>query len=331
MGNLLGTNQDFLQRKFEHEDLVKETKSSVKTLVMGMGGGCDVFTAYTLARKLHGDLAEGASETGGAGDILYANCVSERKMASDHVTILPNCLYAVPRGAPRPLQKGENTYGTTLLEQSVPRGAEDSPLLIIVKGHKHVKTEEDLEEMTQENVRRMHAAWERMGVDLILAVDTGGDSLTGGKDYSVSKISGRDQQVLNALREYKKQNENFDFIHIVLGPGCDAETSEETMIQEVWRPTDEAELPWCSGRRYLGAFKMEDMIKATFEMTGILEPNRTPNLMYRALMNNEEYHIDRPELDNEEEGRDLVKIERHNNFEVVPRKWLYHGLAFKYP
>jgi len=181
----------------------------------------------------------------------------------------------------------------------------------------------------------VHAALDHLGVDFVLAADTGGDSLTGGKDWAVSKVTGRDQQVLSALVEYRKVRPHFRFIHVVLGPGCDAETSEDEMRRQVAADEVDADLPWCAGRRYLGAFSMEAAIAEMVPLVATLAPNRTPGIMWRALADTENCHLPRaPVAEGEngghDDGEDRVVLERHGNQALVPRRWLYHGLVFDY-
>ncbi|CAM9649299.1 unnamed protein product [Heterosigma akashiwo] len=173
------------------------------------------------------------------------------------------------------------------------------------------------------------------GVDFVLAADTGGDSLTGGKDWAVSKVTGRDQQVLSALVEYRKVRPHFRFIHVVLGPGCDAETSEDEMRRR-WRPAGGRDLPWSrQAPGYLGAFSMEAAIAEMVPLVATLAPNRTPGIMWRALADTENCRLPRaPVAEGEngghDDGEDRVVLERHGNQALVPRRWLYHGLVFDY-
>jgi len=320
---------DFLQTCFNQEAFQHVLEGKKTVLVIGMGGGCDVFMAYTFAKKLH-RLAGGND---GTGSILYANCISERNLPEDHETLIEKTLHVVPPDL-RTLQRGENTYGTTLLEQSVPRGEKGSPLLIEVKGPKGITTQDQVGEMTALNTARFEKTLSYLAADLVIGIDCGGDSLTGGKDFSLDVITGRDQQVLYALRTYKHNHPDFDFIHVVLGPGCDAETPEQVMIAEIGRdPSDcSGPLKTCAGRNYLGSFSIEDMIEDCFPLVQSLENNRTPYLMYRALKDTPEFNLDRPKPEEEgyQDGRDVVKLGRHGNSSVIPRNWLIYGLVFTY-
>jgi len=314
---------DFLRKEYPIQNFRSFEGKNI--LVVGMGGGCDVFMAYTFAKLINKDCC-------GTGDVAYANCISERVggLPSDHKELIPNALYAVPL-EPRAIIKGENTYGTTLLEQSVPRGAKNSPLLIFIKGSKNVKTEEDVKALTETNERTFQLVLDSLQVDVVFGIDCGGDSLTGGKDFTFDPQTGRDQQVLLALKNYQQSHFGFQFIHLVLGPGCDAETSESDMIKEVWR-TSNFTLTGSKGRTFLGAFSLDRMINECFHLVENLETNRTPYLMYRALVNDQQYCLEKPTSDelSNEANRDLVKLSRHQNSEIVPRKWLTHGLVFKY-
>jgi len=326
---------DFLIQEFDQTDFIRYTQGTSRVLVLGMGGGCDVFMAYTLANKIERQLD--MSNATQKPMILYANCISERKdgIPSDHLTLVPGALFSVPPGEPRPIQKGENTYGTTLIEQSVPRGPMDSPLLIALKktpndkSSNAIRSPEQVEEYTCQNMEIVEKALEFLQVDLIIGVDCGGDSLTSGKDFSFHPLTGRDHQVLYAFRKYRHKKPDFKFIHVVLGPGCDGETPRKEMALSVMG-TPEERLYWCEGRKYLGAFQTDDMIEECFPLVQNLEMNRTPYLMYRALKDSGEFCLDRPQKNDEWYDPNLVKIARHGNFQLIPRIWLLHGLVFEY-
>ena len=139
-------------------------------LVLGMGGGCDVFAAYAIAQ------AWAAQEK---SEVLYANCIGARKLPDDHVPITPHLYRLAPAAVP--LEPGDEAYGSTRLENSVPRGPDGSPLLFIVprKGSDGAI----LEEVTAENKEAICGAISALRLDYIIAVDLGGDSLTGGVDF----------------------------------------------------------------------------------------------------------------------------------------------------
>ena len=144
---------------------------SNRGLVLGMGGGCDVFAAYALSQ------AWSQQEVGSC--ILYGNCIGQRTLADDHEKLGPHLFCCPPSVAA--LQAGDEAYGTTRLEQSVPRGVEGSPLLFMVpsKGGRDA----DIERVTAANTEAICDSLRQLNVDIVLAVDLGGDSLTGGVDF----------------------------------------------------------------------------------------------------------------------------------------------------
>ena len=85
--------------------------------VLGMGGGCDVFAAFAVARLW------AASEI---GDVLYGNCIGARPLPQDHESVTPHLFRCPPE--PVALVPGDEAYGSTRLECSLPRGPDASPL-----------------------------------------------------------------------------------------------------------------------------------------------------------------------------------------------------------
>ena len=149
-------------------------------LVLGMGGGCDGFAAFALAQKW-GSAVE--------GPVLYGNCIGQRAMPDDHEQIADH-LWCGP-AEPRALAPGDEAYGSTRLELSIPRGVDGSPLLFVVPRHTG-----PVAEASAENQVALCGALRAMRIDSVVAVDLGGDSLTGGIDFKGSDPEmGRDRQV----------------------------------------------------------------------------------------------------------------------------------------
>jgi len=192
-------------------------------LVLGMGGGCDVFAAWAVAR-------EWQAAAGSAGEVLFGNACAPRHVGRTKAErpeaaleeILPN-LYR--SGAVLPLiLPGDGAYGTLKLELSLP-----SPYVFAVP-HGDVRGDDDLTKLDPMAAEAANGVWlagclAALGpVTHVVAVDCGGDSLTGGVDFlpGGSMEMGRDRQVLHALGA-----NGVSFDHMVLGPGCDAESSVE--------------------------------------------------------------------------------------------------------
>ena len=98
-------------------------KSTERGLVIGMGGGCDVLGALAVAQAWQQVSEPGAT-------IIFGNCVSPRPMPEDFVQLGPH-LWRCPAEVV-PLQPADGAYGSARIEQSLPRGAEGSPLLFII-------------------------------------------------------------------------------------------------------------------------------------------------------------------------------------------------------
>jgi len=281
-------------------------------LVLGMGGGCDVFAAYAIAQ------AWAAQEK---SEVLYANCIGARKLPDDHVPITPHLYRLAPAAVP--LEPGDEAYGSTRLENSVPRGPDGSPLLFIVprKGGDGAV----LEEVTAENEEAICGAISALRLNYIIAVDLGGDSLTGGVDFEGEVEMGRDRQVLFALRA-----SGVPFVHLMLGPGCDGESPIESM-QAAMRDVD--------GRgELLGILPLEELAPVIAERAKTLSASRTPNIIINAIKKLAEQPTEQPPAPSdgteiaaaaEPTDGELCTITRHGRTQSVPWSWLTVGVALR--
>ena len=150
---------------------------SSRALVLGMGGGCDVFAAAAVASIW-------AAESPSAA-VFFGNCIGDRRLPDDHACIAPH-LHRVP-ALVKPLEAGDEAYGSTRLEQSVPRGADGSPFLFVLP--KDGRDASSIEEMSALNTAALSGALAALRVDQVLAVDLGGDSLSGGRDFHREDVS----------------------------------------------------------------------------------------------------------------------------------------------
>jgi len=294
----------FLQSKFSFGDYLsnKLTKSSSRILVIGMGGGCDVFSAYAVYLSL-------SKMFGQEHDILYANSKSAKFLKSDlegHENITEG-LYKVP---PQQiiLEKGsdESLYGTSKLTQSLPRHTNGSPYIFVLPTES-----KDLAIATRENQEGMKKAFNILNTDFIIGVDTGGDSITGGMDWEGSADLGRDVQMQNAIVQ-----SGIPHLIVAFGPGSDGESSVKTMNEAVTR----LEKQGC----FLGAFPLKDLLLEVRPWTENLSSMRTPNICYAAATGQT------PEENGSHivEGVEYLKLVRYCSTQWIPRSWLSHGLAF---
>jgi len=293
-----------LQSKFSIGDYLvnKLPKSSCRILVIGIGGGCDIFSAYAVCLSL-------SKIFGQDHDILYANTKSVSFLKSDldgHEKVTEE-LYKVP---PKQiiLDKGcdESCYGTSKLTQSLPRHSNGSPYILVLPTES-----KDTVIATRENEAAMKKAFEILKTDFIIGVDTGGDSITGGLDWDGSVELGRDLQMQNAIVKSGILN-----LILAFGPGSDGESSIKVMNESV----TEVEKQGC----FLGAFTLKDLLIGVRPWTENLSPMRTPNICYSAVMGQTPKEMESRTV----EGVEYLKLVRHCSTRWIPRTWLSNGLAF---
>ena len=262
-----------------------------RVLVIGMGGGCDCFAAHAVSTLLSREM-DGCT-------MLYGNCIGPRDTSAAVDVTQRNELFRFTTPT-RALLPSESGYGTLLLESSLPRCTTGSPYLLMFQNRGLVP------EVTAHNTAALKRTLDTLSIDCVVGVDCGGDSLTGGVDWKVSPDLGRDVQVLHSLHGCGRP-----FVHVVLGPGCDAESPTNVMLGAV-NALDTA-------GHFRGSFHLGTALPLMRPFTTTLAPNRTPNLMYDAWK--QRLHIN-------EAGN--VSITRHKNTEEVPAIWLEHGLVFAY-
>ena len=266
-------------------------------LVLGMGGGCDVIGALAVA-----ELWQQSSDPGAT--VLFGNCVSPRSMASDFTQLGPHLWRCPPEVVP--LQAGDNAWGSTRLEQSLPRGAEGSPFLLVVPRDGKGDPPPVVADVTAANSASLAASLAALRLDRVVGIDLGGDSLTGGLDFEGDPECGRDRQVLHALRA-----SGLPCIHLVVGPGCDGESSVAAMREAV-RGLD------ASGA-LLGCVALDELVGTMSRYAAPLDPSRTPNIIKAAF--------ERPA--GAEDGSSMCTIRRHGHEAQVPFSWLRVALALE--
>jgi hypothetical protein len=159
-----------------------------RVLVLGLGGGCDVITAFAVSRLLDFEKARA---------VIYANTKTSGVGRADAVT---EHIRRVPGPQREPSRRKEG-HGTTRIDQTVPRGPEGCPWIFLLD---HDRAEADL-------VGEVCS----LGFDLVFGVDTGGDSIVARR----SKMAGRDQRMLRVLRRT-----GLPLLHVVVAPGSDGES-----------------------------------------------------------------------------------------------------------
>ncbi len=247
-----------------------------RLLVLGIGGGCDIVSAYALASLIPRD---------GGRKVFLGNTKSGNRFkagleaVSAHISKLP------PEGTRVEAQEGGWQFGTAKIDLRIPRGDDGATYLI-----KAPKKPEEYAQAADE-IRAL-------GIDFVLAVDTGGDVLK-----PVGDKPGRDQRMWGII-----QRTGLPSMLAVVAPGVDGETSHEEMKGLLKARLDTGAL--------LGAIPLESLIPIFDQLKTSYGKNRTPNLILRAW---------KQELPGPLPG--LVTIPRHEK-PAYPREWMFRAVVF---
>ena len=167
-----------------------------KIFILGLGGGCDIISAYTVQFLF---------EFSNHSKIIYGN--TKRSIENDLENITPN-IYRLP---PKQIfidEQSINTIGTTKIDRSIPRGYDGCPYIV---------------HSTKDNMKDLSREINSLGFDLVIGIDTGGDAIIEG---TVSGYQGRDKEMVEIIRHSK-----IPLLIFVLGPGCDGESQENQILQ----------------------------------------------------------------------------------------------------
>ena len=246
MNNKNISNDPLFSKEFKLKTFFQTLRGKT-VLFHGLGGGCDVISAYSLASHVREILND-------SEQCLKCIVATTKRSFSHDLKKIDNFIYQLPEKQ-IPIVKGSITYGGIIIEQSLPRMNGDPLIFILPKKNE----KEDLEQL-RESIKRL-------GIDYIVGVDTGGDCLTGGEDKDQ-----RDVEMLALLNET-----GIPGMQIIFGPGCDGESSIYSMKTAI-------ENLQCSNK-YLGYFPLYAISKTLRKYSEPLADNRTPNLIWRAINN----------------------------------------------
>jgi len=160
-----------------------------------------------------------------------------------------------------------------------------------------------IDKITKLNSNNLIKGYLYLKIDLIIGVDNGGDSLTGGIDYIDNFNLARDKQVLFSMKNYFNKY-NIPYYHIIFGPGSDGESTKEQFIK-IFNNIDGC---------YMGYFNLYDnnILMNTFKRYKTkLNDNKTVNIMYNNSVN----------WDDMSNDYQLIIIPRHNQ-PKIPKKFL---------
>ena len=234
-------------------------------LVVGIGGGSDIIAAYGISTLVTGAVKVAYGNTKPRGS-------ARPSLPHGNLSLVRTVTDWAPD--PREIDK----HGTANIDHTVPRGADGCPFLFILEDGEHDALADEIG---------------RMGYDLIVAVDIGGDSLN--DDPSDAKEDRRDQEMLAVLEQT-----GIELVRLVMAPGIDGESR-----------TGALDAPMRD--RVSNSFSLEPLIPVLAKYGAALKPDRTPNLICRAAAG---------ELEEVEPG--LIRVPRDKR-PLVPLEWLLHG------
>jgi hypothetical protein len=244
-----------------------------KILSLGIGGGADIISAYAVARLIPEQPDR---------QVLYGN--TKKRDDGSLEPISPHIHRLIVRESPEPTRR-KRVHGTTAIDQTVPRGPEGCPFIFL------------LPDGTDAGVvaRELSA----LGVDLVLGIDTGGDSIA---TAASSGDGGRDKRMLRVLRESK-----LPVLHVVIAPGSDGETSEGGLQTAMDREQQAG--------NYRGCFALAPVLEVLRERSANLTAKRTPRIILAAA-------------DGQLKPAGSKVVVPRGIKPALPARWLTHGFVF---
>jgi hypothetical protein len=175
--------EDHLSTQLEAVPFTFPSVTGKNVFVLGLGGGCDIITAFAVSKLLDSSAAK----------IIYGNTkvgnVGPVEAITPHIVRV-----ASPEPTPGQRPRG---HGKAAIDHSVPRNAHGCPWI--------VRLDDEAAE------RAIVGEIRSLSFDLIIGIDAGGDSI--GRD-----VFERDQRMLRVLLQA-----GVPVLHIVVAPGCDGE------------------------------------------------------------------------------------------------------------
>jgi hypothetical protein len=259
--------------EFEATPFVFPEIAGRKVLVLGLGGGCDIVTAFAVSRLLPGGPSEG---------VFYGNTKQGNMGAVEPVTA-----HVVRLSGPQlDPARHERGNGKAWIDRSVPRSPNGSPWIVLLD---HDRAEQDLP-----------GELRSLGLDLVIGVDTGGDSIA---HKAGRGRRGRDQRMLAVLRR-----SGLPTLHVVVAPGCDGEASFDDLKTQMQRRAEQG--------HYRGCFSVSPLLDTYRSFSASLGATRTPQIILAAAESR---------LAKASGGRVIVPRGREP---AVPESWLASAYVF---
>lgn len=268
-----------------HFDKQFDLSVNQNTLVIGIGGGSDVVGAFGIASILKSKSPEIIIE--------YALCVSKKENYCGFKQIN----HFLHKRTDKGIDNKEKISHSLILVSKMSEFDKHLPNPYLISRSK--PSTENQEEITS----AINSALSEIKPTNIIAVDLGGDSLTCGMD---GNEFGFDRTGIKALQEI-----GMPFTYVVLGLGCDGESTIEMLQNAIAREVEKNSV--------LGSFKLDNIIEQMLPVSkNLLADDRTPNIIANAYS----------EIQNDNNKfSELSRINRHRK-PLIPNEWLITGVAF---
>jgi hypothetical protein len=284
---VLNSQNGLLKKTLKMKYLISSKKYSFPEnikgnfLIVGIGGGSDIVGAFATGKLLK-QLNPKAS--------IHIGVAVTPKKNYDGFTLLSSNLYQA--NSDKIENESDLHHTLSLVKQIISLDNQFLPYIFVRQKNNEATNLVDHRKAVYNSIK---SSLDFLKPDYILALDSGGDSLTGGVSDNVEMEF--DRTGVRALQKYGKP---FDFV--VFGPGCDGESTQQMILSSMQR---EIEI-------YKGAFNLKELTTIWKPIsTKFLPSHRTPNIILSAFDNSEE----------------VVRVPRHRE-PLIPSEWLKVGIVF---
>ncbi len=215
-------------------------KNARRALVVGIGGGGDIIGCVPTAKLLNFLGAETI-----LGGLSWERKVVDPKIGPRRIDELVNLkplseTVALANAATR------TTYGTTFAESIVAEYYNRDTVIVDINGG------------VEKTLRGLNEAVEKLGVDLVVGIDVGGDSLARGDEKGIRSPLA-DSIMLCVLARLRVRS-----VHGVIGWGCDGELTLEELNRNVAEITARGGLLGAKGMGSEEAEEIQELVSRTY-------------------------------------------------------------------
>jgi hypothetical protein len=265
-------------------DILKDKK---RVLILSTGGGNDYIGAYSIAKliKKHHPKVD----TFFASSIIITGEYKPLIRLNDYLFTIDNFL---------PVYDFKiKNHSIRLVAQGIKNEEMNLPFFVAVD-----KNEAERRKIAYQKL------FDEIMPDCIFSLDNGGDSITGGLDG----LNGFDQTNLKTLFEMR-----VNFYHLVVGPGCDGESSIEDFNKYIEMYTE----------NFLGIYSFGEAIDLIIDN---VKHNSEVMLQMDHRWSTMRILIEANQKVKEGFGNEIFTIPRHNKDKKIPFQILRSVLVFNY-